>query len=66
MNAWGIEKTVEKPSDKLKQKAAFGKMVHPTFERAVNVAGFGAGQQRKPDTIYCCENIDGKENFCII
>ena len=68
MNALEIEKTVEKSSDKLqqKQKSAFGKTVHSTFERAVNAAGFGAGQQRKPDAIYQYKNIDSSENFCII
>jgi hypothetical protein len=64
MTALGVEKTKEQPQQKT--KAAFGKTVHPTFERAVNAAGFGAGQQRKPDVIYHYENTDGNENFCII
>jgi hypothetical protein len=65
MNALGVEKTLEQSSPP-KIKAAFGKTVHPTFERAVNAAGFGAGQQRQPDSVYRYNNADGSENFCII
>ncbi|MDR1270601.1 MAG: DUF3987 domain-containing protein, partial [Planctomycetaceae bacterium] len=64
MTALGIEKATEQPQQKT--KAAFGKTVHSTFEHAVNAAGFGAGQQRKPDAIYRYENAGGSENFCIL
>ncbi|MDR2755335.1 MAG: DUF3987 domain-containing protein, partial [Planctomycetaceae bacterium] len=64
MNALEMEKTPKNPQQK--SKGVFGKTVHPTFERALNAAGFGAGQQRKPDAVYRYDNADGTENFCIV
>jgi hypothetical protein len=64
MNALGVEKTSEKPQQKI--KATFGKTIHATFDRAVKAAGFGTGQQREPNVIYRYNNIDGSENFSVV
>lgn len=62
MEALGMKTEESKPT----KRTAFGKTVHPTFEKAVSASAFGAGIRGKPDAVYRYDNLDGSENMSIL
>ena len=59
---------IEKPNNNHQPlKAAFGKKVHATFEKAITAAAFSAKRRgQPPDKIYRYDNVDGSENLFVL